>query len=240
MLVPNAHAASRQASHARSHVAAAAPPVSVTYHFQAQLVQGMSAGSTVVGQITGMMASTGALSAATLTTTTGITATVTGTFTGTDKMAPTAIVVKGKAGNMTLNGHSIGMGAIQWGGTIAQGSSTNAGSWLMTPETQSLSIDIGGKSATGSTHKVSLAGALSLMMTANGWADGSFTLLTNGTVDRAYGQMLDGNLTVTIHMPGQGDVLLVGSSKPFLQLNKWSGSFAGPTAGDNGTWIGED
>ncbi len=232
-------AARSQGSRASSRAADTAPPVAVAYHFQAQFVQGKAAGTTLAGQVSGLLAGSGVLTA-TLTATTGVTATVTGVFTGTTALAPMSLAVRGKAGTMTLKGRPIGKPVAQWGGTIAQGGTPSAGSWLLTPETQALSIDIGGKSSGGSKHKVTLAGALALMVAADGRADGTFTLLTNGKVLIAEGHLLDGNLAATIHMPGQGDVLIAGSSKPFLQVNKWSGGFVGPAAGDAGTWTGQD
>src|SRR4051812_16098484 len=98
-LAPRANAAPNRAHGANARAADTPAPVNVTYRLQAQLVQGGSAGSSVSGQVGGQMDSTGVLTA-TLTITTGFTATVTGTFTGTDTIAPTHLVVQGKAGNM--------------------------------------------------------------------------------------------------------------------------------------------
>ena len=74
--------------------------------------------------------------------------------------------------------------------------------------------------------------------TADGWADGTFTLLTNGKIVPADGRMVNGNLVATLHM-AEGDVVVVGTSTPFLQLSKWGGTFIGPAKGDTGTWSGE-
>jgi hypothetical protein len=237
-LAPRANAAPNRTQGASARAADTPAPVNVTYHLQAQLVQGSSAGSSVAGQVSGQMDSTGVLTA-TLTITTGFTATVTGTFTGTGTIAPTHLVVKGNAGSMSLDGHAVSTAKGQWGGAIAQGGQTIAGSWILTPETQSISMDVGGASTKGSAHKVSLAGTLSLMATADGWADGTFTQLATGKVSIAEGRLLNGNLAATIHLPGKGEVLAVGSSRPFLQATKWSGSFVGPMKGDFGNWIAE-
>jgi hypothetical protein len=213
------------------------PPITVTYHLAAVMVKGNSAGSTVTGQVTGTLDYTNALTA-TLTTTTGITATVTGALTSTTNLTSTSLKVKSKTWGWTLSGKLVNSKAGQFGGAIAAGATSGAGSWVLIPETIPVGFDLGGMSAKTSTHKVSVGGALSLMTTADGWADGTFTLLTNGKIVPAYGQVANGNLAVTIALP-QGDVLAVGTSHPFLQLTKWTGTFAGPGTGDTGSWSGE-
>src|SRR5579859_5724999 len=79
MLIASALAPRANAAHANARAADVPAPVSVTYHFAAQMVQGKSAGWTMTGQLAGTMDYTSALTA-TLTMTTGITATVTGAF----------------------------------------------------------------------------------------------------------------------------------------------------------------
>ena len=228
-----------RADAARSaHRAADVPaPVAVTYHFAAQMVQGKTAGWTMTGQLAGTMDYTSALTA-TLTMTSGITATVTGAFTDTTSLAPTHLVVKSKAWTWALGGHALSRADGTFGGAVGANGNNGVGSWVLTPETQHIGFDIGGTSSKGSAHKVSVGGALSMSATADGWADGTFTLLTTGKSVPAEGRLVNGNLAVTLHL-ATGDVLAVGSSRPFLQLSKWTGSFVGPTKGDFGTWSGE-
>jgi hypothetical protein len=226
-----------QAIASRRVAAAPPPPVAVTYHLQAQFVTGPIAGNTLAGQVSGMLDSTGLLTA-TLTATSGATATVMGTITGTVPSAPVHLTMAGKAGTMTLTG-ALTWKAGPYGGTIQQTELPDVGTWLLMPETTPLSIDFGGKSGKGSRHRVALTGTLALSATPDGWADGTFTSLTTDTVPVAYGRIVNGNLTVTIHMPGRGDVFAVGSSRPFLSLTKWTGTFIGPAHGDVGTWLAE-
>jgi hypothetical protein len=224
-------------AHAAGRAADVPAPVAITYHFGAQMIRGASAGATASGQLTGTMDYKSHV-VGTLTLTTGITATVTGAFTNTTSLAPTSLKVKSKAWTMTLDGHAISSKTGQFGGAIAMGGTSGVGSWVLTPETVHIGFDIGGKSAKGSAHKVSIGGALSMTATADGWADGTFTLLTDGKVVPADGRLVNGNLVATLYMAG-GDVVVVGSSSPFLQLSKWTGTFVGPTKGDTGTWSGE-
>jgi hypothetical protein len=237
MLVTGALGPRAHAARVTSRVADVPAPVSVTYHFAAQMVQGATAGRAMAGQLSGTMDYTSALTA-TLTLTTGITATVTGAFTNTTSLAPTSLRVRGRAWAMTLNGHAYSSKSGQFGGAITVGGTSGVGSWVITPQTTHIGFDIGGTSIKGSAHKVSIGGALSMMATADGWADGTFTLLTNGKVVPAEGRLVNGNLSVTLHLP-EGDVMAVGTSRPFLQLSKWSGTFVGPGMGDQGTWSGE-
>jgi len=236
-LLTGAFAPRTNAARATARPADVAAPVAVTYHFGAQMVQGRAAGSTMSGQLSGTMDYTSALTA-TLTMTTGITATVTGAFTSTTSLAPTSLVVRGKGLAMTLDGHAFSRKSGQFGGAIAIGGTSGVGSWVLTPETQHIGFDIGGTSVTGSAHKVSVGGALSMSTTTSGVADGTFTLLTNGRIVPAEGRLANGNIVVTLHLAA-GDVLAVGTSRPFLQLTKWSGTFVGPATGDRGSWSGE-
>jgi hypothetical protein len=236
-LIGGALAPHANGAHAAGRAAAVPAPVAVTYHFAAQVVHGASAGWTGAGQVNGMLDYKGGLTG-TLTLTTGITATVTGALTNTTSLAPTSLKLKSKAWAMTLDGQAINGKSGQFAGAIGMGGTSGVGSWMLIPETVHIGFDIGGQSAKNSAHKVSIGGALSMSATADGWADGTFTLLTNGKVVPADGRLVNGNIYVTLHLAG-GDVLAVGSSSPFLQLSKWAGTFIGPAKGDTGTWSGE-
>jgi hypothetical protein len=236
-LASSALAPHTNAARVTSHVADVPAPVSVTYHFAAQMVQGLAGGAAPSGQLSGTMDYTGALTA-TLTLTTGVTATVTGSFSDTTRLVSTHFTAKSKGWTWALAGHSLSRSAGTWGGAIGAQGTNGVGSWVITPEVTSIGFDIGGTSIKGSAHKVSIGGALAMMATADGVADGTFTLLTNGKVVPAEGRLVNGNLSLTLHLH-EGDVLAVGASRPFLQLHKWTGSFVGPAMGDQGTWSGE-
>ncbi len=232
VLAPHANSA-----HAAGRAVDVPAPVSVTYHFAAQSIRGPEAGQSMAGQVSGTMDYTSKLTA-TLTLTTGITATVTGAFTNTTSLAPTSFTVKSKGWSMSLAGQAVNGKSGQFGGAITMNGTAGVGSWVITPETVHIGFDIGGQSAKGSAHKVSVGGALSMSATTDGWADGTFTLLADGTIVPAEGRLVNGNLVATLHM-ATGDVMIVGTSSPFLQLSKWAGTFVGPAKGDTGTWSGE-
>jgi hypothetical protein len=231
-LAPHANGA-----HAAGRAADVPAPVAVTYHFAAQVIHGASSGWAATGQLSGTMDYKSGI-VGTITLTTGITATVTGALTNTTSLAPTSLKLKSKGWAMTLDGQAINGKSGQFGGAIGMGGSSGLGSWVLIPETVHIGFDIGGQSAKGSAHKVSIGGALSMSATADGWADGTFTLLTNGKIVPAEGRMVNGNLVATLHIAG-GDVVVVGASSPFLQLSKWAGTFIGPAKGDIGSWSGE-
>jgi hypothetical protein len=239
-LAPHTIAAGSHSAHATSRPVAAVTTSSVSYHLAAQILTGSGAGSTVAGQVAGTMDSTGVLTA-TLTIPTGATATVTGTFTGTSALAHTQLRIKGKAGNMTLSGGSLNKGAnVIWGGMIQRGTTSNAGSWLLTPETQTVSFSLGGKSVAGSKHKLALAAAVTLQLTPDGWGDGTLSFLNNDTVLQAVGRVSNGNVTATVFWPKMGgNVMLVATGKPAVGVTKWTGTFVGPAEGDSGTFIAE-
>ncbi len=205
----------------------------VAYHLAAQLLSGPSAGSTVAGQVSGTLDSTGILTA-TLTLANGLTSAVNGTA-----GATATFNVKGKAGNMTLTGALLNKKAGVWGGMVALGTSTNAGVWTFTPEIQTVTFSVGGTSAMGSADKIALAGQLTLELTASGWGEGTFAFLNNDTVYQAEGRVVNGNMTATVFWAKQGAVMLVASGKSAVGIVKWTGTFVGPAAKDFGTFVGE-
>ena len=120
-MAPRAHAAG-------SRAAAPVTTSDVAYHLAAQLLSGPRAGSTIAGQVSGTMDSTGMLTA-TLTLASGRSAHVKGML-----AAQATLTVAGKAANMTLSGSTLDRKAGIWGGMVALGASTNAGTWTLTPE----------------------------------------------------------------------------------------------------------
>lgn len=218
------------ASTARAAVVTTNP---VNYHLVAQLLSGASAGSTIAGQVSGMLDSTGVLTA-TLTLASGASAKVTGKL-----VTPAKIVVAGKAANMTLSGGALNKTAGIWGGMVAMGMTTNVGSWTLTPETQAVSFSMGGKSAAGSKDKLALAGQLDLQLTVDGWGEGTYSSLSDDTVLQAEGRVSNGNITATIFWPKKGAVLLVASGVSKVGVLKWTGTFVGPGQSDFGTFVGE-
>ncbi len=213
--------------------AAAATVTAVTYHLAAQVVSGTGAGS-IEGQVSGNLDSTGILTA-TLTLADNTTASVKGTIT-----TAAQLTVKGKAANATLTGKALNKKAGTWGGAVAVAANANAGSWVLTPETQTISFALGGKSGKGSANKVALAGEITLNLTADGWGDGTFAFLDNDTVLPVVGRAANGNMAATIFWPkNKGTVMVVGTSKTTIGVLKWTGTFVGPAAGDSGTFLGE-
>ncbi len=225
---------------AHGHAVSAAKPAAtafavnpVTYHLAAQVVSGMGAGS-IEGQVSGNLDTTGILTA-TLTLANSATASVKGTVTTTANLT-----VKGKAANATLTGNVLNKKTGTWGGMVATAANATAGSWVLTPETQTITFALGGKSATGSADKVALAGEVTLNLTADGWGDGTFAFLDNDTVLPVVGRAITSNMTATIFWPqNKGTVMVVATSKTTVGVLKWTGTFVGPAAGDFGTFLGE-
>lgn len=216
---------------ASSASAAAVTTSTVAYHLSAQMLSGADAGSTVVGQVNGTLDSTGILTATlTLTSLGNPTASFNGTLASAAKLT-----VKSKTSSMTLTGKALNQKAGIWGGVIGM----DGGSWTLTPETQSVTFSVGGKSATGSADKLVLAGQLTLQLTADGWGEGTFEFLNNDTVLPAEGRVVNGNVTATVFWSKTGTLMLVASGKQAVGITKWSGTFAGPAAGDFGTFLGE-
>ena len=50
---------------------------------------------------------------------------------------------------MTLSGSTLDRKASIWGGMVALGASTNAGTWALTPEVTTVGFSFGGKSGRG-------------------------------------------------------------------------------------------
>lgn len=237
MLASHVNAATSHTARASSRIAAdVVTQMPVSYHLDAQFTQGLRAGNALGGQVSGTVDSMGALTA-TLTVASGITWTVMGTITGTVAAAPVNLKVSGGAGTITLTGRHTRYG--QWVGAIHQGQNTQVGSWMLTPETQTVTFDLGGTSSKTSKDQLKLVGELSLQTTADGWGDGTFSFLNNNRVLVAEGRVSNGNLTATIFWPGKGAVMLVGTSKSAVGVNRWTGTFVGPAQGDTGAFIGE-
>jgi hypothetical protein len=230
-IVGGSHTLRTEAASASSH-SAAVTTTDVAYHLAAQVVSGPGSAS-IQGQVAGTLDSTGLLTA-TLTLANGLTGKVTGTVAG-----PAKLTIKGKAANLTLSGKALNKMAGTWGGTVATGASANAGSWVLTPETVAVTFSLGGKSSMGSKDKLALAGQLSLMLTADGWGEGTFSFLANDTVLPAEGRVSNGNITATVFWPKKGAVLLVATGQTVVGVFKWTGSFVGPAQNDFGTFVGE-
>ncbi len=226
---------------ARARVADAPAPVAVTYHLAVLLTQGPGlVGATdgqLDGQVAGTLDATGTLTA-TLTATTGATATVTGAVS--DTVAGVRLSVQGATGVLTLSGHNAGPGG--YGGTVAQAGLASVGAWLLTPEPVAHSYAFVGSVARGGHRGLNLGGTLAIAATAepSGRFDGTLTL-DDGTVLVAEGQLAYGNLQVIVHVPGAGVVM--GVASPSLSYTPtgdpftlFTGTFAGPTAGDTGVW----
>jgi hypothetical protein len=229
----NTYAAHGQAVSAAKPAATAFAVNPVTYHLAAQVVSGTSAGS-IEGQVSGNLDTTGILTA-TLTLADNTTASVKGTITTT-----AGLTLKGKAATASLSGKVLNKKAGTWGGTVATLANPTAGSWVLTPETQTVSFALGGKSGTGSADKVALAGEVTLNLTADGWGDGNFAFLDNDTVLPVEGRVVGSNMTATIFWPSnKGTVMVVATSKTTVGVLKWTGTFVGPAAGDFGTFLGE-
>ncbi len=226
---------------ARGRTLDALPPVAVAYHLAVLLTQGPGLPGAYDGQLNGQVAgtldATGTLTA-TLTATNGATATVTGAVS--DTVAGTRLSVQGAAGNLTLSGHSAGPGG--YGGTVAQAGLAQVGSWLLVSEPVAHTYAFVGSVARGGHRGLNLGGTLAIAATSepSGRFDGTLTL-DDGTVLVAEGQLAYGNLQVVIHLPSAGVVM--GVATPRLSYTPtgdpftlFTGTFAGPTAGDAGVW----
>jgi len=229
-----AGAAGSQHALAAQTQAAAVTTSTVAYHLAAQFVVGPSAGTAIAGQVSGTLDSTGILTA-TLTLNNGLTSTVNGTV-----GASASLSLKGKAGTASLTGKLLSAKSGIVGGTLAQAGTADAGSWVLTPETQTLDISVGGVSSAASKDKIALSGQLTLQLTADGWGEGTFAFLNNNTVLQATGQVSNAtNMAATVYWPGKGTLDLVATGKHIIGVLKWSGNFVGPAANDIGTFIAE-
>jgi hypothetical protein len=242
---------------ARTHVAAAVTTTSVSYRFDAQLVAGAYAGSTLHGWLSGSLDSTGLLTA-TLTTdllaplkagcaayvdfgpACGLppTANVRGHVLGKGATSSALLSAAGKGWTWLLAGAAVGT-AGRWAGTLTRGSAY-MGTWSLTPQVATLSIQAGTKADAKSKDKVVLVGAINLGVTADGWAVGTFSPAdgTLPTVVQGYVNAKNGSLVVNIPMGKKGTVLLTAWSRPGFGVLNWTGTFVGPAAGDYGTWLG--
>ncbi len=218
-------------------------PVLVTYHLTMLLTQDPGLPSAINGQLDGQVSGTldgaGVLTA-TLTATSGATATVTGVVS--DTVSGVRLAVQGTAGNMALTGHGTGGAPGALGGTVAQAGLSSVGSWVLSPETVAHTYAFVGRVARGGHRDLNLGGTLAIA--ATGEPDGSFDgalTLDDGTVLVAEGQLAFGNLQLIVHVPGAGVVM--GVATPALKYTPqgapytlFTGTFAGPTAGDSGEW----
>jgi hypothetical protein len=231
---------------------------SVSYRFDAQLVQGSYAGSSVQGWLSGTLDSTGILTA---TITTDVLtplkagcapyvdfgpacglppeANVSGKIAGSGASASVTLTATGKGWTWTLAGGAAGASGA-WAGTLSRGSAP-LGTWMLTPQPTTLHIDVGIKSAAKSKDKIVLVGAIDLQITADGWAIGTFSPI-NGTlpaVVQGFVNAKNSSAQVSIPMGAKGSVLLTGYSSRGFGVLKWSGTFAGPATGDYGAWSGQ-
>jgi hypothetical protein len=239
-------------THASSKVAAAVTTAPVSYRFDAQLVSGDKAGSTVYGMLGGNLDSTGVLTA-TLTTNSVLAPIKAGCAAYIDfgpqcGLPPTANVrgnVGGRVATLTAVGKGwtwVLAGSLAgkdgWTGTLTQGSAF-IGTWSLKPIMTNLSIQGGTKSDAKSKHKIALVGGLDLHVTADGWAVGTFsdTLGHLPVVVQGYVNDTNGSLEVAVPM-GKGAVLVTAWSRQGFGVLNWTGTFVGPATGDYGTWIG--
>jgi hypothetical protein len=230
----------------------------VSYRFDAQLIQGAHAGTAVQGWLSGTLDSTGILTA-TLTTDVltplmpgcapytdfgpacGLPpeANVSGKITGSGASAAVTMTAVGKGWTWTLAGGAAGTSGA-WAGALSQGSAL-LGTWMLTPQTTTLHIDVGIKSDAKSKDKIVLVGAINLNITATGWAIGTFSPIdgTLPVVVQGYVNTKNSSVEASIPMGTTGAVLLTGYSRPGFNVLKWSGTFAGPATGDFGAWSGQ-
>jgi len=237
--------------------AAAVTTASVSYRFDAQLVTGTYAGSTLHGWLSGSLDSTGLLTATLVTDVLGPmqagcaphvdfgpacalppTANVSGHVLGKGASSSALLTAAGKGWRWLLAGAAVGP-AGRWAGTLTKGSAY-MGTWSLTPQTTTLSIQAGTRSDAKSKHKVVLVGAIDLNATADGWAVGTFSPAdgTLPTVVQGYVNPQNSSLEVSIPMGKKGTILLTAWSRPGFGVLNWTGTFVGPAAGDYGTWIG--
>ncbi len=245
-------------AHAANQSSAAVTTASVSYRFDAQIVQGVKAGTPVHGWLSGSLDSTGVLTA-TLTAT-GLTplrpgcaahqdfgpacglpasANVNGKTTGRGSSAIATFVAIGKGWTWILAGGAAG--AIgQWTGTLTQGSAY-VGTWSLTPQTATVHIDMGGRSDGKSKDNIVLSSSINLNVTADGWAIGTFSPIdgTHPTIVQGFVNMKSGSAEISIPMGKMGTLLVTGWSRPGFGNLRWTGSFVGPAIGDYGTWSGQ-
>jgi hypothetical protein len=241
---------------AHSRVAAAVTTTSVSYRFDAQLVSGPHAGTSLHGWLSGTLDSTGLFTATLVTDvlsplTPGCaphvdfgpacalppTANVGGHIQGKGASSSALLTATGKGWTWLLAGSAVGGGS--WAGTLT-GGSAYLGSWTLTPHVSTLSIQAGTRADPKSKHKVVLVGAIDLNVTADGLAVGTFSP-ADGTLPRVvqgYVNAQNGSVEVRIPMGKTGTVLLTAWSRPGFGVLNWTGTFVGPAAGDYGTWIG--
>jgi hypothetical protein len=233
------------ATHASSRVAAVTTS-SIAYRLSGQL------GSTsLAGWVSGTEDSTGIITAtltlADPTTLAPVSENLNGMITGKGASAMVVLAVTPMSGSKGGAVWSMAGGATstpgQWAGTITKGS-TNAGAWLLTPQTSTLSINFGGKSGTTSKDTVAVSGLINVGVTASGWADGTYSSFDNSVTTVVHGWVNKGGdveFTIPWGKGGKaGTVVLVGlQGKVKLTHQSWSGTFIGPNVGDTGTWIAQ-
>jgi len=218
---------------AQGRAADAKAPSPVAYHLTVLVAQGRHAGTTVEGQVSGTLDSTGILTA-TLTATNGATATVMGTL----STAGMTVSVQGKAGMFDLRGaYAHG----RYSGTVGPAGGEMIGAWILAPELTARTYTFQGRVANGRYRGFDLGGALSIALQSNGRYDGRLTL-DDGTILVAEGRLLYNNLDVTVQVPGKGVIRGVApvSQRTFpgdaSPTTLYVGTFIGPGTGDRGAW----
>ncbi len=229
---------------ARARLADAPAPVAVAYHLAVLLTTGPGLADApdgqLDGQVTGLLDSTGALTA-TLTATSGATATVTGAVS--DTVTGARLMVAGATINLTLAGRGTGTaGSGALGGAVSQAGLPAVGSWRLTPEPVAHTYGFAARVARGGHRGLDLGGTLAIAATGepDGRFDGTLTR-DDGSVLIVDGQLGFGNLQIAVHVPGAGIVLGVATPSAASTLQGdpfvlFTGTFAGPTAGDSGSW----
>jgi hypothetical protein len=233
------------ATQASSRAAAAVTTSPIAYRLSGQM------GSTsLLGWASGIQDSTGVITA-TLTladpaTLAPVSENLNGTISGKGAAATVLLAVTpmkgGKGSAWSMAGGATGT-AGQWAGTITKGSAY-AGLWTLASQTATINLNFGGKSATTSKDKVSVSGLVSVGVTANGWADGTYSSFDGSVRTVVHGWVNQGG-DVEFAIPWgkggkAGTVVLVGlQGKQRLTHPSWSGTFIGPGVGDSGTWIAQ-
>lgn len=227
MLVPAGFHAS-----ASGRVADAAAPVAVSYHLRVVFVDGAMQGRSMDAGVAGLLDSSGLLTA-TLTASSGMTSSVTGSL-----ITNTLLTAQGKAGNLTLGGKALRRGGM-YGGLIALTDGTPTGSWVMIPQMTVVTLQFAGTITSGRHKGQELGGTLTVTADKAGHFDGRLTLDDGSSVPLA-GTLANGNLQLTLFLPGGGVVLGDAPRGRSLVNNvyytSYKGQFAGPGTGDRGVW----
>lgn len=247
-------APSAQAAGAKRSVATPVTTTAISFRLDAQVIHGAA----VHGWLSGSMDSTGVLTA-TLTAA-GLpplqagcaphvefgpacglpaSANVTGHVIGSGPSSSATLVAVGNGWTWILAGSAVGS-AGQWAGTLTQGT-TYAGTWSLTPQTTTVNIYMGGRSDAKSKDKLIITAAISLHVTADGWAIGTYSPLNGSfpSIVQGYVNPNKASVSLSIPMGAKGYVLATGWSRQGFNNLNWTGSMVGPATGDYGTWSGQ-